>query len=143
MFLIEAKGKVGLWQNAPQDDFIQFLPNYFGCSPEELSVRFIPDSKGKETLEFSKKENCRIELGGGKIKKFEKRKVKIVENIEESQTTIDDQGQETTQLVLVPKEKEIEEELQIEEIDSLPVVSSWPYEKQNDKLIFKGIQIQE
>ncbi len=135
MFLIEAKGKSGLWKNSLNDDFLRFLPDYFGCSAEELSVRFLSDSIGNELEIFSQQDKCRLEMGGGIVKKIQKQKVTVIEQVEETQTLEDG----TSQTILVPKETEEEQDVILETIQTSEVVSSWPYQNQNGNLVFLGI----
>lgn len=118
MFLVEANGKAGIWQNSMNDDFIQFLPNFFGCLPKDISVTYIPDAQGRDLLEFAQQPGKRIEVGGGKVSKFEMKKVMV-----------DDQ--------------EVEQEFSAGEVIGQALVESWPYQEKNGKLVFNGLKIKE
>lgn len=115
MFLVEAKGKRNFWGNELSDDFIRFLPNELECQSSDLIIHWIPKSVAKSCQEHEVS-GGRIETETGKIKKL----TCVITGEGESQ-------QETWQVV--------------EEIQLIPLQSSWPYDNVDGNLVFLGIQI--
>jgi hypothetical protein len=130
MFLVKTPVKSELWNNKLNDDFIRFLPDFFECSPSELIIHFVKKDVKSALESFEKQEGCRVEYVDGKAKKFH-----TVTVITQEEFTNPESGEVTT----VDKEEKHEELL--EEITLTPLVSSWPYEEVEGKLIFKGIQL--
>lgn len=45
MFTIKVRGKIHLFNNKKEDDFLQFLPKYFKCQPEDMEVKHYDSSQ--------------------------------------------------------------------------------------------------
>jgi hypothetical protein len=125
MFLIKAKEQNRLWSNGLNDDFIRFLPKELNCLPSDLKIFYIKDSV-KEEIE----QHCSV--------------VDNFVNLENGEVSFCKSIKEMQQVEVEGEMKEVEV---IKEIVTLttkaltPLVSSWPYEEVEGKLIFKGIQL--
>lgn len=58
MFIVEAVGSREIFNNGLKDDFLQFLPNHFGCEPQEITAHYVEDS----AFETWKKRNRNAEF---------------------------------------------------------------------------------
>ncbi len=58
MFIVEAVGNREIFNNSLKDDFLQFLPNHFGCEPSEITAYYVEDSE----FEKWKKRNRGVEF---------------------------------------------------------------------------------
>lgn len=132
MFLVKALSKSGLWNNKMGDDFIRFLPDHLECSPSDLVIHYIKKDVKVALEAFDAQEGCRVEYADGKAKKFHTITVVTQEEIT---------NPETGEVATVNHEEKHEELL--EEISLSPLISSWPYEEVDGKLMFKGIQLGE
>ena len=120
MFLVEAKGKSGIWNNTLSDDFIQFLPSNLKCSPQDLSIHYIPEEVWQSYASFQQSGGT-VVFGQGKLQKYVKT---IVPPLNEE----------------LPPTEVVE---LVEEAVLKPLISSWPYEEVAGSLVFQGNQVEE
>ena len=45
MFTIKVRGKVHLFNNKKEDDFLQFLPSYFKCQSQDMEIKYYERSE--------------------------------------------------------------------------------------------------
>lgn len=140
MFIIEVNGKKHLWHNSLEDDFLQFLPNHFGCEPKDITVHALTKEEAKEAKRFMKESGNGLVIEQGKMKLA---KMTLGEMLEPELKVGDEDPDKPGKLVkendprTLPKQADptidVKKELKLKKVE-------WPYDE-NGK--FLGHELKE